>query len=64
VFTDFSGEPQCFLTDDQLLAELASAGFAIDPEIGLRELNRPVAGSLRTTGSPVIYEGVFWRSSS
>jgi SAM-dependent methyltransferase len=59
VFTEFSGEPQCFLTDQELLAELASAGFGLDPRIGLRELNRPAPGSLRTTGSPVIYEGAF-----
>jgi ubiquinone/menaquinone biosynthesis C-methylase UbiE len=59
VFTDFSGAPQCFLTEDQLVSELASAGFAIDPAVGIRELNRPVSGTLRTTGAPVIYEGTF-----
>jgi hypothetical protein len=58
-FTDFSGAPQCFLTEDQLVSELASAGFALDPSVGIRELNRPPAGTLRTTGSPVIYEATF-----
>ena len=58
VFTQFSGAPQCFLTEAQLLDELRSAGFAPDPALPLRELNRPAPG-LRTTGAPVIYEGAF-----
>jgi ubiquinone/menaquinone biosynthesis C-methylase UbiE len=58
VFTEFSGEPQCFLTDEQIIAELATAGFTADPSYPLRELNRP-QGGLRTSGVPVIYEGVF-----
>lgn len=57
VFTEFSGAPQCFLTETQLLDELRSAGFAPDPALPLRELNRPAPG-LRT-GGPVIYEGAF-----
>jgi SAM-dependent methyltransferase len=59
VFTDFSGDPQCFLTEDQLLAELARANWTPDASVPLRELNRPPAGVLRTRGGPVIYEGVF-----
>jgi SAM-dependent methyltransferase len=58
VFTQFSGQPQCFLTADQVLAEMAIAGFAADPTYPLRELNRP-RGGLRTSGAPVIYEGIF-----
>jgi SAM-dependent methyltransferase len=58
VFTQFSGAPQCFLTEPQLLAELQAAGFRPDPTLPLRELNRPGPG-LRTTGAPVIYEGGF-----
>ena len=58
VFTEFSGEPQCFLTYEQIIAELASAGFAADSSYPLRELNRPQSG-FRTSGVPVIYEGVF-----
>jgi SAM-dependent methyltransferase len=58
VFTQFSGQPQCFLTEEQLLAELAVAGFVTDPSYPVRELNRPPEG-LRTSGAPVIYEGVF-----
>ncbi len=59
VFTQFSGAPQCFLTEPQLLAELAAAGFAPDPDLPLRELNRPAPGSLPTSGGPVIHEGGF-----
>ena len=61
VYTDFSGAPQCFLTETQLLEELRAAGFLPDPSLPLRELNRPAPG-LRTAGGPVIYEGAF-RSS-
>jgi SAM-dependent methyltransferase len=61
VFTGFSGEPQCFLTAEQLLAELLDGGFEPDPAVPLTEHNRPRAGSLRTGASPVIYEGAFRR---
>ena len=57
VFTQFSGEPQCFLTEAQLLTELAAGGFVPDPDLPLKELNRP-AGLQVATG-PVIYEGAF-----
>lgn len=57
VFTEFAGEPQCFLTEAQLLEELAAVGFVPDPRLPVRELNRP-AGLVRTSG-PVIYEGGF-----
>ena len=59
VFTQFSGAPQCFLTEAQLVAELGAVGFSPDPELPLRELNRPPQGSLHTGGGPVIYEGGF-----
>ena len=59
VFTQFSGAPQCFLTELQLIAELRDAGFAPDPDQPLREHNRPPTGSLLAGGSPVIYEGGF-----
>jgi SAM-dependent methyltransferase len=58
VFTQFSGEPQCFLTEAQLLAELQAVGFMPDPRLPLRELNLPAPDSLRT-GAPVIFEGGF-----
>lgn len=55
VFTQFSGEPQCFLTEDQLLNELGSAGF--EPLGRFHEHNRPRVGQLNLAG-PVIYEGI------
>jgi SAM-dependent methyltransferase len=61
VFTQFSGEPQCFLTEPQLLGELRAGGFVPDRDVPLRELNRPRPGMLATAGTPVIYEGVFRR---
>jgi SAM-dependent methyltransferase len=59
VFTQFSGEPQCFVTREQLLAELASASFHPDPALPLHELNRPTR-PIRT--GPVIWEGTFRRT--
>jgi SAM-dependent methyltransferase len=61
VFTSFSGQPQCFLTRQQLLSELQEAGFTPDPRVPLRELNRPRAGMLTAARAPVIYEGAFRR---
>jgi SAM-dependent methyltransferase len=40
VFTEFSGAPQCFLTDDQLVQEMARAGFVLDPVVPMTEYNR------------------------
>jgi len=59
VFTQFSGQPQCFLTDTQLVAELGAVGFVPEPTFPLREHNRPTAGSLVRSQVPAIYEGVF-----
>jgi SAM-dependent methyltransferase len=59
VFTQFSGGPQCFLTADQLLAELAAVGFALEPAVPLREYNRPAVPGLWRGGPPVIYEAAF-----
>lgn len=61
VFTQFSRQPQCFLTDDELLEELSSAGFDRDPAVPLREYNRPSPGTLVRGSGPVIYEGLFRR---
>jgi ubiquinone/menaquinone biosynthesis C-methylase UbiE len=61
VFTQFSGQPQCFLTEGDLLAELRIAGFALEPGSTVREYNRPRAGSLMRGSGPVIYEAVFRR---
>lgn len=61
VFTQFSGQPQCFLTADELGNELAAQGFEPDPSLPLRELNSPGPGAIRTGSGPVIYEGLFRR---
>ena len=65
-FTQFSGAPQIFLREDQLVSEMRAAGFDPDPDLPLRELNLPPALSearrlaCRVEG-PVIYEGGFRR---
>ena len=59
VFTQFSGQPQCFLTEEQLVSELAACSFEPDPTLPLRELNRPPKSALRSSSAPVIYEGLF-----
>ena len=61
VFTQFSGHPQCFLTEGELIAELDTAGFDLEPGSSLAEYNRPGPGSLAGRTGPVIYEGVFRR---
>ena len=59
VFTQFSGQPQCFLTAEQLLTELPAVGFVADPRIPLRERQPRQPGSLYNRCTPVIYEGIF-----
>jgi SAM-dependent methyltransferase len=63
VFTQFSGEPQCFLTADDLVSELRAAGFAADPAVPLTEHNRRT-GAIVAASGPVIYEGGFRRVSA
>ena len=58
VFTEFSGQPQCFLTEAELVRELEVVGFA--PDSPIAEYNRPPDGGLVT--GPVIYEGMFVRA--
>ncbi len=55
VFTEFSGAPQCFLTEKQLVEELANAGFAQESGVPIKEY--PRAGN-----RPTIYEGIFRRT--
>jgi SAM-dependent methyltransferase len=59
VFTQFSGEPQCFLTEGQLRQELGDAGFVPDPGVPMAEHNRPLAGGRLLQSTPVIYEAAF-----
>ena len=61
VFTQFAGEPQCFLTEAQVKEELARAGWEKDPPGPLTEYNRPAAARAFAQGPPVIYEGTFRR---
>ncbi|HTI42056.1 MAG TPA: class I SAM-dependent methyltransferase [Vicinamibacterales bacterium] len=61
VFIEFSGEPQCFLTEEQLKSELRAAGFVRDDSVPFRELNRPRPDQLTACRAPVIYEGLFRR---
>ncbi|HQZ39699.1 MAG TPA: methyltransferase domain-containing protein [Vicinamibacterales bacterium] len=60
VFTQFSGQPQCFLTAEQLVGELAAAGFVRDQSVPWQEYNRR---DHRTPdgGPPVIHEAAFRR---
>ena len=65
VFTQFSGAPQCFLTAEQLVDELAAVGFLPEPAVPLTEYNRPAPGARPVAGGPasptrpVIYEAAF-----
>jgi len=59
VFTQFAGEPQCFLTEAQLVAELGRVGFALDPGVPFREYNRRPPEALSSGTMPVIYEAAF-----
>ena len=63
VFTQFSGEPQCFLTEAQLNAELRRVGFVRDPSVPFHEYNVPKPGTLSTSKAPVIYEAAFRREA-
>ena len=59
VFSSWNGEPQCFLSEAQLIEELARAGFVRDETGPLTEYNRPTPGAVRVSGPPVIYEGTW-----
>jgi SAM-dependent methyltransferase len=60
VFSSWNGEPQCFLSEQQLIEDLGRAGFTRDADGPLTEYNRPAPGAMRMGGPPVIYEGT-WR---
>jgi len=64
VFSSWNGEPQCFLSEAQLLEELGGVGFTRDAEGPLTEYNRPAPGAVRISGPPVIYEGTWTRSAA
>ncbi|HEX5216312.1 MAG TPA: class I SAM-dependent methyltransferase [Vicinamibacterales bacterium] len=61
-FTQFSGRPQTFLTETQLMDLLDAHGFSPEPAVPLTEYNR--SPSIRLAGGPpVIYEAAFRRRS-
>lgn len=62
VFTQFSGQPQCFLTREELIEELAHVGFAPDPAVPLTEHNVPPHGIDHLARAPVIHEAAFRRA--
>ena len=64
VFTQFSGSPQCFLTQGQLIDELDAAGFSQEPGFSINEYNRPPNDRKQTRNIPAIYEGIFRRDTS
>ena len=59
VFTQFSGQPQSFVTREQLLEELGQVGFVLDETIPMSEHNLPAAGSIHAVRAPVIFEAAF-----
>ena len=59
VFTQFSGQPQCFVTERQLVTELGAFAFVPDPSLPIVEHNLPRPGALQTGRVPVIYEAGF-----
>lgn len=58
VFTQFSGQPQVFLTAEQLVEELGRVGFVPDAGVPFTEHNLPPPGVVHAR-TPVIYEAVF-----
>ena len=59
VYTRFSGGPQIFVTVDELVEELAAAGFSVDPSVPIVEHNRRSQGAVYVGGAPVFIEGAF-----
>lgn len=58
-YTEFSGQPQTFLTKAQLLDEMARAGFVFDDGIPFEEHNRPPEGTVHALRTPVLLEAAF-----
>lgn len=58
-YTEFSGQPQTFLTKEQLVDEMARAGFVLDNGIAFEEHNRPPEGTVHALRTPVLLEAAF-----
>lgn len=61
VFRGSTGAEQCFLTSEQLVAELARTGFVPDLTLPPVEHNAPGPGAVQLTNSPVFLEAAFIR---
>jgi SAM-dependent methyltransferase len=61
VFSSWNGEPQCFLSEDDIVRELGEVGFERESAGPLTEYNARRPGALGFAGPPVIYEGTFVR---
>jgi ubiquinone/menaquinone biosynthesis C-methylase UbiE len=59
VFTQFNGEPQCFLSEAEIMREMEHVGFVLDPVAALREINRPSMPRTLAQGPPVLYQATF-----
>jgi SAM-dependent methyltransferase len=62
IYTQSSGQPQCFLTRDQLVELMADAGFASDAAVAITEHNLPPAKTVHAMRTPVILEAAFRRT--
>lgn len=58
-YTEFSGQPQTFLTREQLVTELAASGFVLDDAIPFEEHNKPPEGTVHALRTPVLLEAAF-----
>lgn len=63
-YSCWNGEPQCFLSEEEILELLGEAGFVRDAPGPLTEYNVPRPGELRAGGPPVIFEGTFVRADA
>jgi len=61
VFSSWNGEPQCFLTEREIIDELAAVGFRRTSSDPMTEYNVRSPTAIPTGGPPVIYEGLFER---
>lgn len=59
VFTQFSGQPQCFVTHEQLIDVLGGAGFALDETLPFTEHNRRSGRTMDHARTLVIFEAAF-----
>ena len=58
-YSEFSGQPQTFLTRGQLVTELERVGFVLDDTIPFEEHNLPPEGTVHALRTPVLLEAAF-----